>query len=81
MVLICTMLSAVVCSIECFGLWVSGLVLSLDVLVESGDGFRATLVTNNREGTEEKTRDIVDGCEGIASGLVHDNATCLSGAV
>ena len=34
-----------------------------------------------RAGTEETTRDIVEGCEGVASGLGHDNAMCLSGTV
>jgi hypothetical protein len=55
--------------------------LSQCVLVNSGDGFWATLVSNNREGTEETTRDIVNGYEGIGSDLGQDNATCLSGAV
>ena len=32
-------------------------------------GFWATLVSNNREGTEELPRDVVDGYEGVASGL------------
>ena len=50
-------------------------------LGESGCGFWATLKLNNREGTEELPRDVVDGYEGIAIGLGHDNATCLSGAV
>ena len=39
---------------------------------------------NNRvqgAGTEETARDIVEGYEGVASGLGHDTATCLSGAV
>ena len=81
-VLICTMLGAGVFSIECLGLWVSCLVVSPNGLDESlGDGFRATLVPNNRERMEETTRDIVEGCEGVASGLGHDTATCLSGAV
>ena len=40
------------------------------------------LVSNNREeGTEEMTRGIVEGYEGVASDLGQDNATCLSGAV
>ena len=68
-------------SIECFGLWVLSLVFSLNVLVDSGDGFWATLVSNNREGTEETTRDVVEGYEGVGSGLEQDNTTCLSGAV
>ena len=51
------------------------------MLDESGCGFRATLVSNNREGTEELPRDVVDGYEGVASGLGQDNTTCLSGAV
>ena len=75
------MLGAGVFSIECLGLWVSCLVVSPNGLDESGDGFRATLVPNNRERTEETTRDIVEGSEGVVSGLGHDNATCLSGAV
>ena len=78
---ICTILGAGVLSIECFGLWVSSLVFSLNGLNESGDGFRATLVPNNRERTEETTRDIVEDSEGVVSGLGHDTATCLSGAV
>ena len=48
---------------------------------EFGVGFGATLVTNNREGTEELPRDVVEGYEGVAISLGHDNATCLSGAV
>ena len=53
----------------------------LNGLGESGCGVWATLVPNNREGTEETTRDVVEGSEGIISNLGHDNATCLSGAV
>ena len=67
--------------IECFGLWVSGLVFSLNGLDESGCGLWATLVPNNRDGTEKRTRDVVEGSEGIVSRLGHDIATCLSGAV
>ena len=52
-----------------------------DVLVESGCEFRATLVSNNREGTEAMARDVVNGYEGITSGLEQDNTTCLSDAV
>ena len=59
----------------------SGLVFSLNVLNEFGVGFEATLVPHNREGTEETTRDVVEGCEGVTSGLGQDNATCLSSAV
>ena len=36
---------------------------------------------NNRERTEEMTGDVVEGSEGVVSGLGHDNAMCLSGAV
>ena len=36
---------------------------------------------NNREGTEETTRNVVEGYEGTAFGLGDDNTTCLSGAV
>ena len=50
-------------------------------LGESGCGFWATLVSNNREGTEELPRDVVEGYEGIASGLGQDDTTCLSDAV
>ena len=39
------------------------------------------LVSNNREGKEETARDVVEGYEGIDSGLEQDNAMCLSGAV
>ena len=59
----------------------SGLVFSLNVLNEFGVGFEATLVPHNREGTEETTRDVVEGYEGVTSGLEYDHATCLSGAV
>ena len=55
--------------------------VSLNGLAESCCGFWATLKLNNREGTEELPSDVVDGYEGIAIGLGHDNATCLSGAV
>ena len=68
-------------SIECFGLWVAGLVFSLNGVDESGSGLWATLVPNNREGMKERTRNVVEGSEGINIGLVHDNKTCLSGAV
>ena len=68
-------------SIECFGLWVAGLDLSLNGLDESGCGLWATLVPNNREGMKERTRNVVEGSESVVSGLGHDNATCLSGAV
>ena len=81
MVLKCTILGVGVFSIECFGLWVSGLVFSPNVPNEFGDGFWATLVSNNCEGTEETTRDVVEGYDGVVSGLGQDNATCLSDAV
>ena len=68
-------------SIECFGLWVSGLVFSLKGLDESGSGFWATLVSNNHEKTEDMPRDVVEGYEGVASSLGQDNSKCLSGAV
>jgi hypothetical protein len=60
---------------------VSGLVFSLDVLVESGCEFRATLVSNNREGTEAMARDVVNGYEGVVGDLGQDDTTCSSGAV
>ena len=53
-------------SIECFGFWVSSLVFSLNGLGESGCGFWATLVSNNREGTDGTTRDVVEGCEALS---------------
>ena len=81
MVLICAILSVGVCSIECFGLWVSGLVFSLNVPNEFGVGFWATLVSNNCEGTDAMARDVVDGYEGVVGDLGQNNATCLSGAV
>ena len=61
----------------------SGLCFSLNGLGEvnlavDSDNF---LMSNNREGTEERTRDVVEGYNGIASGLGQGNATCLSGAV
>ena len=68
-------------SIECFGLWVAGLVFSLNGLDDSDCGLWATLVPNNREGIKESTRNVVEGSKGVASGLGHDNATWLSGAV
>ena len=81
MVLICTILGAGVFSIECFGLWVSGLVFSLNVPNEFGVGFWATLVSNNREGTDAMARDVVEGYDGVVGDLGQDNPTCLSGAV
>ena len=75
------MLNAGVFLIECFGLWVSGLVFSLNGLDDSVCGFSATLVSNNREETEELPRDVVEGYEDVVSGLGHNTATCLSGAV
>ena len=38
-------------------------------------------MSNNREGTEAMPRDVVEGYEGVVSGLGQDNTTCLSGAV
>jgi hypothetical protein len=61
--------------------WFVGLVFYLDVLDEFGVGFWATLVSNNREGTKELPRDVVEGYEGVNSGLGHVNITCLSDAV
>ena len=61
MVLKCTILDAGMFSIECFGLWVSGLVFFLKVPNEFGDGFWATLVSNNCEGTEAMARDVEEG--------------------
>ena len=81
MVLKCTILGGGVCSIECFGLWVSGLVFSLNVPNEFGVGFWATLVPNNCEGTDAMARDVVDGSKGVVGYLGQDNATWLSGAV
>ena len=81
MVLICTILGIGVFSIECFGLWVAGLDFSLNGLDESGCGLWATMVPNNREGMEERTTNVVEGSEGVASFLGHENTTCLSGAV
>ena len=57
-VLKCTMLSAAVFSIECFGLWVSGLVFTLIVPNEFVVEFWATLVSNNCEGTDAMARDV-----------------------
>ena len=45
------------------------IVFSLNGLGESGCGFWATLVPNNRAGTEETTRDIVEGCEALSVAL------------
>ena len=42
---------------------------------ESGCGLWATLVPNNREGRKENTRNVVEGSEGVVSGLGHDIAT------
>ena len=81
MVLICTMLSIGVISIECFGLWVAGLVFSLNGSDDFGCGLWATLVSNNRERTEDMARDVAEGYEGVLSSLGYDNATCLGGAV
>ena len=50
-------------SIECFGLWVSGLVFSLNGLGESVVDSGQLLVSNNRAGTEEVTRDVAEGYE------------------
>ena len=68
-------------SIECFGLWVSGLVFSLNVPNEFGVGFWATLMSNNCEETDAMARDVVEGYEGVASRLGQDDTTCLSDAV
>ena len=67
--------------IECFGLWVAGLVFSLNGLGESGCGLWATLVPHSRDGTEKSTRNVVEGSKGVVNRLGHVNATCSSGAV
>ena len=67
--------------IECYGLWVAGPVFSLNVGGESCCGFWATLVSNNRERTEDMARDVAEGYEGVFSSLGYGNATSLSGAV
>jgi hypothetical protein len=36
---------------------------------------------NNCKGTEEMTKAVAKGYEGVASGLGHGNAACLSGVV
>ena len=41
----------------------------------------ATLVSNNREGTEERARAVVSVVRDVVGGLRHDNAKCSSGAV
>ena len=56
-------------------------VFSLNGLDESDCGFWATLVSNNRERTEDMARDVAEGYEGVLSSLGYDNATRLSGAV
>ena len=43
--------------------------------------FNFALVPNNREGTEESTRNVVEGSESVLNRLGHVNATCLNGAV
>ena len=54
---------------------------SLNVPNEFGVGFWATLVSNNREGTEEMTKAVAKGCGGVVNGLGHGIAACLSGVV
>ena len=62
-------------------IWVSGFVFfSENVLGESVNSGQL-LVSNNRAGTEERTKDVVEGYEGVVSDLGQDNATCLSGNV
>ena len=56
-------------------------VFSLNGLDESDCGFWSTLVSNNRERTEDMTRDVAEGYEGVFSSLGYDHAMCLSGAV
>ena len=60
---------------------VTGLVFSLNVLVEFGVGFWTTLVSNNCEGTDAMARDVVEGYDGVVGDLGQDNPMCLSGAV
>jgi hypothetical protein len=38
-------------------------------------------MSNNREGTEEMTKAVAKGYEGVVSGLGHGIAACLSGVV
>jgi hypothetical protein len=39
------------------------------------------LASKTHLGTEERTKYVVEGYEGVVSDLGQDNATCLSGAV
>jgi hypothetical protein len=38
-------------------------------------------MSNNREGTEEMTKAVAKGLDGVANGLGHVIAACLSGVV
>ena len=38
-------------------------------------------MSNNRGGTEEMTKAVAKGYEGVTSGLGHGTAACLSGVV
>ena len=43
--------------------------------------FEQHLVSNNRKGTEEMTKAVAKGYEGVVNGLGHGIAACLSGVV
>jgi hypothetical protein len=75
-------LGAGVLSIECFGLWLSGLVFSLNAKGENvAEDLQKFKMPNNREGTEEMTKAVAKGLEGVFSDLGHGIAACLSGVV
>ena len=44
-------------------------------------GFTEIRMSNNRKGTEEMSKAVAKGYEGVANGLGHGIAACLSGVV
>ena len=76
------MLGAGVLSIECFGFWVTGLVFSPSAwdenVAEDLQKFESQTIG---KATEEMTKAVAKGLEGVVNGLGHGIAACLSGMV
>ena len=76
------MLGAGVLSIECFGLWTLGLVFSPSAwdenVAEDSQKFGCQTIVKERK---KMTKAVAKCYEGVASGLGHGTAACLSGVV
>ena len=49
--------------------------------MKRGRGFTEIWKSNNCKGTEEMTKAVAKGCEGVVNDLGHGIAACLSGVV